>query len=297
MPRGYRHFVFALVGWLSLAAVAPDNRGQTKDSQAAANIQRPLESIASAQNKIATATDTGEYQKPCKDGQANDQSDLCAQWYAARAARDAATWTYWGTLVSIAGAVGIVLALYLTVDSNRIARSSARRELRAYITFSKFSPTVGEGETRMQLEWINRGQTPARHANSSVDWIALDSRLPADFDFPPPDPADDDDGPMNVGPGQILFATCDRRMPHQLIADVSEEKKRVYIWGAVDYVDAFGSNRRTEIAARMSAEHLGGLEYGTRWTALHRHNGIDEHCEKKGAHSKRPLWRRFRGAP
>jgi hypothetical protein len=169
MLRGYRLAVIAAFGWLSLAAgPAPDNANSSKQAKPAQTIERSLETVAAAQDKIAKASETGEYQSPCGDGQYNNKSDLCAQWYAARAAKDAADWAYYALIVGLVGAFGIVIALGLTIQSNRIARDTATRQLRAYLSFElenlgvNFIPDV---PIKINFKVLNSGATPALNCN------------------------------------------------------------------------------------------------------------------------------------
>lgn len=162
MIRSYRNIVFALVGFLSLAAAqAPNNRAKPQQPTPSAKIERSLETIAASQNKIAKASNPGRYQEPCEAGQPNDKSDLCAQWYAARAARDAANWARWSLVVGVIGAAGIVVALLLTIQSNRIARDTAKRQLRAYLSLSDVEIEIGDSHLAVRPRLHNSGQTQA----------------------------------------------------------------------------------------------------------------------------------------
>lgn len=288
-----RKFVAVCVCALTVAAVAPHKHDYHEDTRSAPKVQQSLQSVAAAQYQIAAATNTGEYQKPCDDGQANNKSELCAEWYAARAARDSADWAFYAMLVSIIGAVGIVVALLLTIDSNAIARRSARRELRAYMTWVQAPHSIDDDGLKFQIEWVNRGKTPARASNSYADWKFFDGQLPEEFDFPEPAPGDED-GPPTIGPGQSLFTSGMDPIPQELIVEVAAGTKRVYLWGAVNYVDVFGSNRRTEFAAKLHASHARETFFDLRLNAIGRHNDIDEHCDKRPEGHQRPArWRRL----
>jgi hypothetical protein len=176
MPRGYRCIILAALGWLILAASpAPDNSTKPEQSAPAKSVQHSLDTIARAQDEIAEAAKPGEYEQPCPDGKRNYKSDLCAQWYAANAARDAADWAYWSLAVSILGTIGIGVALGLTIQSNRIAVNTARLQLRCYMSPEKvrvkwYDETFDNDIKilRCSVTMWNRGQTPAR--NVKVYW-------------------------------------------------------------------------------------------------------------------------------
>lgn len=100
MFRGYRGIIVATC-WLILAsAPTPDRGADAENAQTAKNIEKSLESLATKQAQAVEQAKPGEYQAPCGEGEYNNQSDLCAQWYAARAAGDAAKWSFgpfgWG---------------------------------------------------------------------------------------------------------------------------------------------------------------------------------------------------------
>lgn len=134
MPRGYRCIVVAVVGWLILAAgPAPDNGAIRDQHNAAADVDSSLNAIAAAQTKIADNADPGEYQRPCKATEHNNKSDLCAQWHAARAARDAADWAWWGIFVGAISSIGLFVTLvfnYLAWRQGREGREDTRHAIR-----------------------------------------------------------------------------------------------------------------------------------------------------------------------
>lgn len=81
-----------------------------------------------------------EYPHPCQEGQARKGDDLCAQWVAAVAARDSASWEARSYEVEVYGAVGVGLSLFFSawaaILALRAFRSTQRTEIaqtRAYI--------------------------------------------------------------------------------------------------------------------------------------------------------------------
>ncbi len=111
-----------------------------------------------------------EYKHPCSDPQSRDESDLCAQYRAAAGANDAAAWAFYQLVLSALGLAGLIGTIYFTiratnaaVEFNRIARDTAKRELRAYITVAsaQFGDLVVNGKTPVLIMLKNTGQTPA----------------------------------------------------------------------------------------------------------------------------------------
>jgi hypothetical protein len=283
-----------LVLAVCILAATPNHAARGKQYSAESNQTGP------------TALQPPEYYRPCNEDNADQNSDLCAQWSSAK-------WTKLGFFAALVAAVGVVTTLWFNLEAWRQARRSenntdvalkhaetsakasaklarsaedtSRRRLRAYMTFAKIHVHPRGREFGVQIEWINRGATPARQANSYTDWIELDHRLPEDFKFTEEAPGEDN-GPMVVGPDQSMFGSSDKRMSVDLLKTVARGEKRVYLWGSVTYVDAFGKQRRTEMAVKLLPEELpiaelGKVEFDIRWDALHRHNDIDEHCEKR----------------
>ena len=54
---------------------------------------------------------------PCNNPQSEGESDLCAQWRAAKAAEKSANWTKWGVLASIAGISLLLWQIMLTREA------------------------------------------------------------------------------------------------------------------------------------------------------------------------------------
>ena len=166
MSRSYGLLVLAFGLILSAATPTPDNISGKIQHQTVAAIQDSLDRTANAEAKQA---ENGEYQAPCADGEYKNKSDLCAQWYAARAARDAADSAYWAvfwTIVSIGvSGVGLV-ALLITIKQGREANAISRDASRAWISFSasgsgKFWLSSKALEFTFDLLLENHGDSPA----------------------------------------------------------------------------------------------------------------------------------------
>lgn len=240
MSRGYRGLVVAAFGWLILAAApAPNNSAETEQANSAQRTERSLESIAAAQNQIAESTDTGEYQQPCGDGEYDNRSDLCAQWHAANAARDAADWAFYALAVGGAGAVGIVVALLLTIQSNSIARDTARRQLRAYLAVGSaaLDERIQSGrKAAAEFKIVNCGETPAYKVRAGSKAVILEADAQI-FIKPPADSI----ATMEIGPDQHFFLRCsDGPVTVAQMGDIKHERSCLYVAVSVDYEDAFG---------------------------------------------------------
>eukprot|EP01035_Chromulina_nebulosa_P036591 gene36591-49308_t len=63
-----------------------------------------------------------EYREPCKEPKGRDESDLCAQWRAAKAGEQSAFWAKWGFGITALGIFGLIA----TIIQSRIALDRAR---------------------------------------------------------------------------------------------------------------------------------------------------------------------------
>ena len=277
MLRGYRGIVAAL--GLVLAAHHPNAEAQPKQSNPQERSASALENIASRYGEQAKRSESSRETEQCEQRDDKRYSDLCAQWKAADAAADSAWWAAVGGFATAISTVLVLIALRLAFGSNSIARDTAKRQLRAYLTFGEFVLNLDKADWRLQLKWNNRGQTPAIEVHTVADWIALETPLPADFIFPDPPPFEED-GPATIGPNQSVYGTCPQDLSPALLMSVANGDRQMYVWGSVEYLDAFGQLRRSEIAAKVHVQSLPGGSTVTRWRTLDRHNGIDDGCMK-----------------
>jgi hypothetical protein len=72
-----------------------------------------------------------EYRTPCDEPKGRDESDLCAQWRAAKAAETSAIWTRWGFWVGVVGSTLLLWQIVLTrqavEDTNKATRAMERQ--------------------------------------------------------------------------------------------------------------------------------------------------------------------------
>jgi hypothetical protein len=159
MLRGYRHFVFALVGWLILSAA--NQPPQQQANSANANQVQPEPSYA-PYGPLS--------EDPCYRSKSHDTADLCAQWRAAFAAektaheaRRATDWAIAASAISALALAGLFLSLRQTNKALELARESNYTELRAYLYpgIFKIKPVTGS-KWRAHVMLINGGHTPAK---------------------------------------------------------------------------------------------------------------------------------------
>lgn len=190
---------------------------------------------------------------PCYNAADKDAADLCAQWRAAIAAEKAASearratrWSIVTTFLNGLSLIAVALALSLTVQSNRIARETMKRSLRAYLTVTKFEISGFQPNTPLILnaEVVNGGSTPAQilewayTANVFHDPISEEA-----FSVPlmPNPPTRSTVGPA----GSIKLHIPTPAMPYSDFLKLSSGFGTLYFWGRIRYTDIFGDDHET----------------------------------------------------
>lgn len=215
----------------------------------------------------------------CEKGDEKRYSDLCAQWRAADSARESAFWTaagfwaaFFGLVVGSATVSAAVAAALFAKDaaqhtedaanaawaSEKVARESAERQLRAYVSVSDFYMTdVVVGATPTANFTIrNGGATPAKRGrlNVAVTFVAdaRNHKLPS---FIRRNPSTAEWGP-NDEARQDLQLGSGWKVTKQDMADLVAGKRVFLIAGIIIYTDVFGATRRTVFRAVSPGEKM-----------------------------------------
>jgi hypothetical protein len=180
---------------------------------------------------------------------------------------------------------GVFVALGLAFHSNRIARDTAMRQLRAYLTVETievkdFSEDGKEKQWIMYVQWKNTGQTPATSVTGGLTFAHFAPRIPSDFPFlkyqPKPEPHS-----MIVGPDQLTLTTQVPPDADKLINEAADGKWKLYLWGFVEYDTIFKRPRqRTELCVEIATSRVNGkLSFSPH--PIGPHNGMDESAMKR----------------
>jgi len=128
-------------------------------------------------------------------------------------------------------------------ESNKIARESAERQIRAYISVQPYDFEFLRGTNKAiactaKYKIHNAGQTPAHHVRTDVDfriapWPLTESLAPLKENMLVFD--------RSVGPGETISGSAKKGQ------DISElrDGMRLYLIGCVKYRDVFERNRET----------------------------------------------------
>lgn len=160
MSKRYWGIIAALAGLALAGASEPPQPSQQREQPAATqNTQQPAEIIASAIRETVIPRDKDE---GCDEGDDRRESDLCAQWKAADAARDAANYAFIGLLVGI---IGTALLFVTFSETRKIARREQRAYVRLKVAAGPADETLTKGQFRIVAE--NYGTTPATNASAT----------------------------------------------------------------------------------------------------------------------------------
>jgi hypothetical protein len=142
--------------------------------------------------------------------------------------------------------LGIIAALLLTIDSNRIARNTARQQLRAYMGVTSCSIQLLDDGTGfiLQAELHNAGQTPAYNARIFGETFAAAYPLESEREFLPVQ----SDYATPIMPGHSLTGAY-RITSDDAAATLDHVRAgsiALYIQGICTYTDAFRKTRETK---------------------------------------------------
>lgn len=185
--------------------------------------------------------------------------DLIQQTRSADAAVEAVGLTYRQLLMELAGTIFGVLTLLAAAyaawyarraaeaggAANRIAQTSAERQLRAYMAVSECQVEIfyDDDQIIMQVTLENCGQTPAHNVRIMAESYAAPYPLEVERPFLEVE----EDWYTTVGPGKTLGST--KSLFAKDVGSAFEAAKdrsgAFYIQGICKYDDAFGKNRET----------------------------------------------------
>ena len=129
-----------------------------------------------------------QHQTPCQNEQGRDESDLCAQWRAANAAEESATWTRWGFFAGIVGMFGLYWQIFLTreavketgaatdamIASNAITLAGQRPWISIDAQLNDIKSTLVVVSFDCTVDFHNTGEMIAEDVTTVIDVMALD---------------------------------------------------------------------------------------------------------------------------
>jgi hypothetical protein len=146
-------------------------------------------------------------------------------------------------------AIGIAESVENTRKMSEDQREFWQKQMRAYASV-RFGAMVNQDiasqlrfEARMII--INTGHTPAHNVCYRANAAVMPFPLPADFDFPlPPESPIASAGMLAPQQTFIVGAVINKFYPEEEAEIIRKSgEQRVFAWGTVNYVDAFGVDR------------------------------------------------------
>lgn len=171
MRKSYRCIIFAMAVWSSLAGAVTsgqDARGnRAAESQ---SVAKSLERLALSAEKVA---ETDETVQPCREGDDNRNSDLCAQWKAADAAARSSQLasatndlSFWALIVGLISSIIAVIAAYFTMRAAKASESALvsferTEDAQIYISIPEIVLSQQAGKYLIRYKISNIGRTAA----------------------------------------------------------------------------------------------------------------------------------------
>jgi hypothetical protein len=168
-----------------------------------------------------------------------------------------------GLFVFTGALVGATYALYRGGENQLIlSRDTAARQLRAYVSVEIVNnPSLDAAFIEARFVAKNRGQTPAYNV---TQWVGADVVvLPAsENQFSPPASIEGSSRRHLAPDAEVsIHSRIDISIPDEHKQLIRSGVMRIFMWGRVDYVDAFGVPRHTSF--RVMYGDPGSVRTGT----------------------------------
>ena len=174
--------------------------------------------------------------------------------------------------------------------ANDQALVAAQRAFISVVVMHNANGDIATGQInhwRFTPVWQNTGNTPTRNMKShaSIQW--RDQELPESWDFPDQWSAGESHvaAPLS-GSARSAIAGHSVYVPVDVVADVIDRKKFLYLWGWASYNDVFPRTAKhlTRFAVRIvvagNARNSDKISFN--YEHLARYNCSDEECEYQG---------------
>lgn len=229
-------FLFAVIALLAVAALAvmAGSSGNTHKPQ---NQHQP-----NSQNPTANPNAIGDHEQKADDGAKVHEPQNYGERLVRFIERREKFITAASTIFIAAFTVLLAFATFFLWSATRDlvddAKHNAERQLRAYVFIEGIKMTTVGRIVRADLSLKNFGQTPAYDL---VVNIGMSSRGANDV-FVPPEPEDIELDKLPVGPGMVISTSNQLEVPadnNELLPALDQGQAVVYVFGRVDYIDAF----------------------------------------------------------
>lgn len=261
MLRGHWRYIAAGVGFLILGGLgyAGNKLYQAAEQRDSYYNYQP----ASKPGKFVIMPDklpAKGYQPGCENPQNNGDADLCAQWAAVEQVAESNRISSFNLKLSIASLWATVIATFLLIWNLIEQRSTARRQLRAYLAYkievTAFS--LGQRSVSVKHGFVNTGDTPAKDFQMTIRFDVGPREPPDDF-FRLPDKIGGIRSKGSIGAGLDTIKPKELRVSAEDADAIIAGKKCLFAFGRGTYADIFGRQHHINIRSRLYLE--GGLSH------------------------------------
>jgi hypothetical protein len=255
----------------------------------------PSPPVSAIKPPIYARQDTGKGQGTDDRNDQKHWYESVGQWFTATYEHTARDPVALFTFVLAISTIGLWLVTWIsgrrqsreTRRTIATMQETARRELRAYVSFAGFKALSGMYENRI-IEWTispvweNAGQTPTRNGRNHISWqVFSKDDGPEQIDFR--DLGNATDYPtITIGPRSTVEGEA-AKISVDTIWFARAIQGRIFIWGWMEYDDLFGPitpRRRTEFCSYL--DWLGMPEEQAIAPRVYgKFNGADNDCYRK----------------
>lgn len=272
MSGRYGRYQLALGGLIAAAlllGVVGEGHSQSRDADQ--QIQAP----GSPQAPVAALPYASVYQPPCDKAPTSKDAQDCEQARSVGATISQARWAFWQLIIGAVGVAAVVVTLIFTSRATIAAERAAeaaqksighqsetdRRQLRAYVFLE--SATLLDGTTEIPphpardnkpscfLLVKNSGQTPAYHVVHWAEIRLLERKYEHTIAVPS---VIERINACSVGANGVVnrFVNYDGTLTPHDIANIFAGTHAIYVYGRIEYTDAFGYRHSTNYRLNYS---------------------------------------------
>lgn len=157
----------------------------------------------------------------------------------------------------------------------RAGEKQATTIQRAFVFLSTIEAHVINANVHIMPKWENSGSTAANPAKSYGNWKTFIGPPPANYDWPDLDqtanplPRRTGGDAFHMGPRSTKYSqSCE--VPIAFIEEVRARRQRLFVWGWIEYEDAFADtpSHRTEFCNEVIVTGMGKDDSGATTAAL-----------------------------
>ncbi|PWE57274.1 hypothetical protein DEM27_06455 [Metarhizobium album] len=237
-----------------------------------------------------------------------DLTELCMQRTDAAANRSLLIATVIEIALSAIGTLAVVATIFLSAQATKaavaaadaanlavaLARETAARELRPYVTFDSWSleykldANGGIESWLVKVTWKNTGISPATSVRAKATHDIREEELPTHFSFP--DRVGDESAGSLGKDGTV--STCTEFIPVAEIQAILDGSTRLFVWSWVEY-EGFEAERiyRSEWHSELHLWNGPATNQDLKGSngLREQFNGSDEHCFRQPARKVKRL--------